>query len=173
LDRFRQKAGAAQLTETAFDDGLGRATERHQGAGAPLDLVRRACHRLRVHIEDRHGPAGRCAQRGPTHADVARADDGHLAGNRQAIASSTWAPAGRTRSNNMRRTGAGYTSIATRVNEPLGSSLVRPRLGPSSSETARRRSLNVSTSGWIKYAIARTSLITAPSRPSSLLWNST
>src|SRR5207247_857143 len=101
----------------------------NERACASLDLFDRAGHRLRVRVEDRDGPARRCAERRPAHADVAGPDHGDLAWNRHAMASSAGAPTGggwggrgSTRSNRSRRTGAGFTSMATRVNEPLESS---------------------------------------------------
>src|SRR6266436_866738 len=171
-DRFGEELRAHQLREAALHDALRRAIECHERTSASLDLDRRALHGPGVQVENRDRPSGRRAQRRPADADVAGADHGNLAGNRHAIASSTSAPAS-TRSNSSRRTGGGWTSIATRVNEPFGFSFVRPRLWPSSRSTTSRRSLKVSTSGWSRYAMARTSLITAPSNPSCFLWNST
>src|SRR2546422_247427 len=172
-DRFGEELCVHQLREAALHDALRRATQGHERARASLDFDRRALHGAGVQVEDRDRPSGRRAQRRPADADVAGADHRNLAGNRHASASSTSAPAGSTRSNSSRRTGGGCTSIATRVNEPFGPSFVRPRLWPSSKSTVRRGSLNVSTSGWTRYAMARTSLITAPSSPSCFLWNST
>src|SRR6266576_2256857 len=105
LDCFGEKLSPHHLREATLYDALGRATQSHERARAPLDFDRRAFHGLRVQVEDRHRPTGRRAQRSPADADVAGADHGNLAGN-HAIASSTSTPAS-TRSNISRRTGGG------------------------------------------------------------------
>src|ERR1044072_8544385 len=173
LDRFGEGGRALEVVQPALHHAFGRATERDQRAGPPTPFARGGMAVLCVRIEDRARPAGGRAQGRPPDADVAGADHRHFPRNRHAIASSASAPAGSTRSNSSRRAVGGWTSMATRANDPFGSSFVRPRACPSSRSTEIRKSLNVRTSGWMRYAIASTSLMTAPSSPSRCLWNST